>query len=106
MERITIAADGSPRLEIANPAGEVFEYALAKVGNGLGVWACEITKLATGDCYRVAEEAPGRWSCSCPAWKYCRVRPHTCKHTRVVAALTVKQRALLESLTTVQEITS
>jgi|SRR5579885_3413892 hypothetical protein len=105
MERITIAPDGTARLEISDPKGEIWEYALAKVGNGLGVWACEVTKIETGDCYRVAEETPGRWQCSCPAWKYCRTRPHTCKHCRTVANLSPRQRQLLESLTA-QEVAS
>ncbi len=104
MERITIAPDGTPRLEIADAKGEVWEYALRPTAVGLAVRAYEIERLDTQSVYRLSEDWPGRWECSCPAHKYRKDRNQPCKHLRTFLSLAPRQRALLESLT--QEVPS
>jgi hypothetical protein len=98
MERISIAPDGTPRLEIADAKGEIWDYALRPAPRGLALHSYYIERLDTESVYRLWEDWPGRWECSCPAHKYRKDRQRPCKHLQCLLSLTTKQRLMLDSL--------
>ena len=80
----------SASVEIADPGGELWRYALKRLTPGLALARYALTKEATGDAYEVRLDRAGAWSCSCPAWQYRNARNRefhrgSCKHVAFVA---------------------
>lgn len=61
---------GQEACEVVQPDGEVVPYVIRPVAAQPPAWRCwELTK-ADGSIYRVSEYPSGRWSCTCPHWKF------------------------------------
>jgi hypothetical protein len=97
MERLSIASDGSRRLEIADAKGEYFEYSLCPAPPGLALRAYDIERLDTESVYRLSQETWG-WECTCPAHKFRKIRTSPCKHLKTFLGLSPLQRNLLDTL--------
>jgi len=70
------------RVEMATPPG--------------AAWGCWLHRQDECVSYGIHITREGWVRCTCPAYTYCKVRPHRCKHTEVAESL----KMLLESLTT------
>jgi len=90
---------GQSYVEIIDPEGEVHSYRWRIIDSDFDLWALLLTRTDTDLTYRVAEQAPGRWSCSCPAEKYRKRGTDHCKHIAGARGL----RAFLHTLTTENE---
>jgi hypothetical protein len=72
---------GAAVLSIPDAAGELVAYRLEPAPAGLSAWAVAVTRLDSGDAYRVALERDGSWRCRCLDRKYRRgLKPKGCKH--------------------------
>jgi hypothetical protein len=91
---IDLAVTGAAVLSIPDAAGELVAYRLEPAPAGLSAWAVTVTRLDSGDAYRVSLERDGSWRCGCKDAMY-RGRPRRklCKHALAAHAL----RAFLES---------
>ena len=96
---ITINDAGQALVEIPDPDGELHSYRWRIIDADFDLWALLLTRTDTDLSYRVAELAPGRWTCSCPAEKYRKRNQEHCKHTQAARCL----RAFLHTLQTENE---
>lgn len=96
---VTIDLDdrGLATLGIADPDGEVHDYRFRLAPNGLSLWALELTRADTGAEYRVSEDSPGRWKCTCPAFLYRKRGAPECKHVLCAKAFQGWHKDFLEA---------
>jgi len=85
---------GQSYVEIPDPDGELHTYRWRLIDADFDLWAILLSRTDTDLTYRVAELAPGRWTCSCPAEKYRKRGTDHCKHCSAVRCL----RAFLKQL--------
>jgi hypothetical protein len=91
---IDLAVTGAAVLSIPDAAGELVAYRLESAPAGLSAWAVTVTRLDSGDAYRVSLERDGSWRCGCKGFFYRgRARKGGCKHTQAARAV----RGFLES---------
>jgi len=95
---VTFAIDdgGQSYVEIPDPEGEIHTYRWRIIYPDFSLWALLLTRTDTDLTYRVAEEAPARWTCSCPAEKFRKRGAEHCKHIGSARSL----RAFLNHLQT------
>lgn len=91
---IELTDAGLATLAIADADGELWAYRFGLAPVGSSLWALNLTRADTDASYRVAEESPGRWTCTCPAQTYRKRGAPPCKHIGSARAL----RAFLRSL--------
>jgi len=91
---IAINDAGQAVLEIADADGEVHAYRWRIIDGDFDLWALLLTRSDTDLSYRVAEEKPGRWTCSCPVEKFRKRGQDHCKHAQAARSL----RAFLNTL--------
>jgi|SRR5215471_3357452 len=85
---------GQSYVEIADADAEVHTYRWRIIDADFDLWALLLTRTDTDLTYRVAELAPGRWTCSCKAFKYRKRGEPFCKHCDAARCL----RAFLRQL--------
>jgi hypothetical protein len=91
---LDLAVTGAAVLSIPDAAGELVAYRLEPAPAGLSAWSVTVTRLDSGDAYRVALERDGSWRCGCKDALYRgRPRKRLCKHATAAVAL----RLFLES---------
>jgi hypothetical protein len=61
---------GAPACEVEQPDGEVVRYLLAPVPAPPNVWRAWRATGPDGQTYVVSESPAGKWSCTCPHWKF------------------------------------
>ena len=93
---IEIDDNGHSVVSIPDADGECHAYRWRIIAPDFSLWALLLTRTDTDACYRVAEESPGSWSCSCPAEKYRKRGTEHCKHCAAARSL----RAFLNHLVT------
>jgi len=98
---VTIAINdaGQAVIEIPDPEGELHAYRWRIIDADFDLWALLLTRTDTDLTYRVAEQAPGRWTCSCKAEKFRKRGAEHCKHIGSARSL----RAFLNTLRTEDE---
>jgi hypothetical protein len=85
---LDLAVTGAAVLSIPDASGELVAYRLEPAPAGLSAWAVAVTRLDSGDAYRVSLERDGSWRCACKHFLYRgRARKGGCKHTRGARAL-------------------
>jgi hypothetical protein len=79
---------GAAVLSIPDAAGELVAYRLEPALAGLSAWAVTVTRLDSGDSYRVSLERDGSWRCGCEDFLYRgRPRKKLCKHCLSIKTL-------------------
>lgn len=74
-------------LEIPDPEGELHSYSVRAAPPSAALWSCELVRLDTQAHYHVELVAPGRWRCTCEAFKYRKRGVHACKHIESLTPL-------------------
>jgi hypothetical protein len=85
--QITINDAAQAVLEIADAEAELHQYRFRLAAPGLSVWALEVTRADTNQTYRVEETTPGKWECSCEAFRYRKRGAPVCKHALCIKLL-------------------
>lgn len=94
---IDIDDRGLATLAIAGADGELGTYRFRLAPRGLSLWALEVTRADTDATYRVWEESPGRWNCSCLSQVYRKRGAEMCKHVQAIRLLRAWLKSFLET---------
>ena len=84
---IEINDAGQSVLSIPDADGECRAYRWKIIPPGFSLWALSLVRCDSEAAYRVALEAPGRWTCNCPAQTYRKRGSPACKHIDCARAL-------------------
>ncbi len=72
--------DRAQTIEIEDSDGAANSYTVALAAPGLSMWAVTLTRLDSGESYRVCVERGDYWRCTCKSWKYRKKASDACKH--------------------------
>jgi hypothetical protein len=82
MIRLAVNPAAEPVVEIQDARGTWHAYQFALAPLGPACWAVSLIRADTGDRYRISEDVPGQYRCTCPSHVYAKRNAPPCKHVR------------------------